>query len=262
MEFEHPAGPGEIFDFHAHYDDAAFDADREQLLCELPKLGVGGILNCGVDLASNEACIRLADRHSICFAACGYHPENLPEGPLDLQTLAGQLSKPKVVALGEIGLDYHWEESPSGRQRQKEAFEAQLRLAKELAVPVIIHDRDAHADTLALLKKYRPAGVVHCFSGSAEMANEILELGMLIGVGGVITFQNAKKLVRVVEKLPLERLLLETDAPYLAPAPYRGKRCHSGMIARTAEKIAELKKTDRETIFGASLANGKALFHL
>ncbi len=259
---ERPANPGEIFDFHAHYDDAAFDPDRDEVLRELPDFGVCGVLNCGVDLSSSRACIALAERYAYCYAAAGYHPENLDGSPLDVDALCELLRAPKVVAVGEIGLDYHWEADEAGRKWQVDCFTRQLELANELGYPVIVHDRDAHADTLELLRRYRPQGVVHCFSGSAEMAEELLKLGLYLGVGGVSTFQNAKKIRAVLETLPLDRLLLETDAPYLAPVPYRGTRCHSGMIIRVAEAIAELRATTREEVLARSLENGKRLFRL
>ncbi|MGI6256412.1 MAG: TatD family hydrolase [Acutalibacter sp.] len=259
---EHPSTRlRNIFDSHAHYDDSQFDQDREQLLgWVLPEKGVVGILNMGSDLASCRTTLELTRRYDYIYGGMGIHPEcarELPEDWLDqLRTL---LKEPKVVAIGEIGLDYHWlDECP--KDRQQEVFAAQLELAEELALPVVIHDREAHGDTLEFLKKYKPAGVVHCFSGSWETAKEILGLGMYIGLGGVVTFKNARHAVEVAQKLPLERLLLETDAPYMAPVPCRGKRNDSSLIAFVAEKIGELRGMDPQAVLDIAAENTCKLF--
>ncbi len=246
-----------IFDTHSHYDDNKFSETREELLSELFDLGLEGIITCGCDIPSSKNAIELAEKYEKIYAAVGFHPENLPETEPNLSELETLLKHKKVVALGEIGLDYHWD---TPRERQFKWFRAQLELSKNLDMPVIIHDREAHADTLNFLKEFNPTGVMHCFSGSREMANELLKIGLYIGIGGVVTFKNARKTVEVVEALPLDRLLLETDCPYLAPEPYRGKLCHSGHIAFTAKKIAEIKNLSEERIRNASFQNAKNLF--
>ena len=232
-----------IFDTHAHYDDSKFDEDRHELLTSLSDLGVSDVINCGCDLKTSLASVSLSKSFDFLYAAVGVHPHEAQDTTEDdLIKIKELYNEKKVVAIGEIGLDYHYDFSP--RERQLEIFEKQLILANDLNLPVIIHDREAHEDTLTLLKKYNPKGVVHCFSGSKEMAREIVELGMYIGIGGAIIFKNARKPVEVVEYLPVDKLLLETDAPYMTPVPHRGKRCDSSYIAYTAEKIAEIKKID------------------
>lgn len=250
-----------IFDSHAHYDDEQFDADREELLGRvLPEKGVCGVVNMGADLQGCADTIALTERYPYFYGAVGIHPEcarDLPEDWLD--QIRGWLRREKTVAVGEIGLDYHWlDECP--KDRQKEVFAAQLELAGQLSLPVVVHDREAHADTLAFLKQYRPAGVVHCFSGSVETAREIVELGMYIGLGGAVTFKNARHAVDVARELPLDRLLLETDAPYMAPVPCRGKRNDSSLIAFVAERIGEIRNEAPQTILNAAAENARRLF--
>lgn len=253
---EYPYDEALIFDSHAHYDDAKFDDEREALLAELPSRGVCGVVNCGCDTASSKTALKLADSYSYIYAAVGIHPENIGGGTVnEIRTL---VKHKKCVAIGEIGLDYYW--VSDNKEQQKELFSQQLELANEINKPVIVHDRDAHSDTLELLKKHRPKGVVHSFSGSSEMAKEILKLGMYIGIGGVITFKNAKKLPEVVKMLPEDRFLLETDAPYLTPVPYRSKINNSAMIYLTAQKIAEIRNTDTVHILTAAQENAKNLF--
>lgn len=250
-----------IFDSHAHYDDPQFDQDREQLLgWVLQEKGVSGIINMGADLDGCRATIDLTRRYDYVFGGVGIHPECARDLPEDWPAqIRGFLKEPKIVALGEIGLDYHWlDECP--KDRQKEVFAAQLEMARELAVPVVIHDREAHADVLEFLQKYQPAGVVHCFSGSWETAREILKLGMYIGLGGVVTFKNARHAVEVAQKLPLDRLLLETDAPYMAPVPCRGKRNDSSLIVHVAEKIGELRGMDPQAVIDIAGENTRRLF--
>ena len=248
-----------IFDTHAHYDDEKFDEDREQTLLRVHQSGVSLIINCGCDERSSEKCIKMSKKYDFLFAAVGIHPHEAQDASENWEENIIKLSQDKkVVAIGEIGLDYHYDFSPRGLQ--KEVFEKQIVLAKELDKPIIVHDREAHADTLELLKKYRPKGVVHCFSGSAEMAREIVDLGMYIGLGGAVTFKNAKKPVEVAEYLPLDRLLLETDCPYMAPVPFRGKRNDSSLIPYTAMKIAEIKNLDAQQIIDIANENGKRLF--
>ncbi len=248
-----------IFDTHAHYDDTAFADGLPNLIKQMQESGVIGIINNGVNYASSKKAVELANTYDICYAAVGVHPEDLyANTTFDGEKLRSLLADPKVVAVGEIGLDYHWNTHPA--DYQKLWFIEQLRFAKEKNLPVIIHDREAHNDTLEILKAERPNGVLHCFSGSVEMAREVLKLGLYIGIGGVVTFKNARKLVDVVQELPLERLLLETDAPYLSPEPFRGKRCSSDMIFFTASRIAEIKGISVEEVFDANLKNLQRLF--
>lgn len=245
-----------IFDSHAHFDDERFDDCRDTLLNELSK-SVCGIVTCGCDKDSCKKALSIAQNHNFVYAAVGIHPCNTDSGTTveDIERLA---QHKKCVAIGEIGLDYYWE--PDRKNEQKQIFISQIELAKKLDLPIIVHDREAHADTLQILKEYRPKGVVHCYSGSPEMANEIIKIGMYIGVGGVVTFKNAKRLPEVVEAIPEDRLLIETDAPYLAPVPYRGETCHSGLIPLTAEKIAEIRKTTAKEILKITAKNAKTLF--
>lgn len=250
-----------IFDTHAHYDDSRFDEDRDELITSLKEKGASHIVNCGCDLRSSLTTLSLAEKYSFIYAAIGVHAheaEDTTEG--DLAEIEKLYSNSRVVAVGEIGLDYHYDFSP--RERQLEIFERQLILANKLDLPVIIHDREAHEDTMNLLKKHRPKGVVHCFSGSAEMAKEIVKLGMYIGLGGAVTFKNAKKPVEVAEYLPPDRLLLETDAPYMTPVPFRGQRCDSSHIAFTAEKIAGIKGIDTQELINTANENAKRLFNI
>ncbi|MFR1509633.1 MAG: TatD family hydrolase [Acutalibacteraceae bacterium] len=248
-----------IFDSHAHYDDKAFEADRDELLSKLFATDVCGIINVGCNMETSKLSVELAQKYPLIWSSVGIHPhetENIPENYLG--TLAAYLNHRKTVAIGEIGLDYHYDFSP--REAQKMSFEEQLSLAKELDVPVIIHDREAHADTLELLKKYRPKGVVHCFSGSVEMSEEIIKLGMYIGLGGAVTFKNAKNPMFVAKAAPLDRILLETDCPYMAPVPHRGTRCDSSMIKFTAEKIAIERGISADELFKATNENAQQLF--
>lgn len=248
-----------IFDTHAHYDDSRFDEDRDELLSSLSEKGVSHIVNCGCDLKSSLTTLALAEKYDFVYAALGVHAHEAEDATEeDLQKIAELYSNKRVVAVGEIGLDYHYDFSP--RERQIEIFERQIKLAKELDLPIIVHDREAHEDTMKLLKKYIPKGVVHCFSGSAESAKEIVKLGMYIGMGGAVTFKNAVKPVEVAKIVPEDRLLLETDAPYMTPVPFRGKRCDSAHIAYTAEKIAEIKGMDVQELIDICNENAKRLF--
>lgn len=254
----------EIYDSHAHYDDSAFDKDRAWLLeKQLPLSGVRCVINMGTRLLTCASTVGLSDLNPYIFAAVGIHPEEIDDSlPEDwLQCLRVWLERGDAVAVGEIGLDYHWE-GCAPRERQRKVFAAQLSLAKELDLPVCVHDRDAHADVLELLREYRPQGVLHCFSGSLEMAREILDLGMYIGIGGAVTFKNAKKILRVAAGIPLDRLLLETDAPYMAPEPHRGRRNDSSLIPHTAAKIAELRGITTREVLEASNQNIRRLFRL
>lgn len=251
-------GNAKIFDTHAHYDDQRFNGILNQLMIEMHQKGVGGIINCGCDKKSSNKSLKIAEKYPFVFSAVGIHPSNMGETTIDdIEKLA---KHEKCVAIGEIGLDYYWVND--NKEQQQKIFIKQIELAKKLKLPIIVHDRDAHEDTLNILKATKPKGVVHSFSGSCEMAKEILKLDMYLGIGGVITFKNAKKLPEVVEMLPLERLLLETDAPYLTPAPFRSKTNHSQMIYLTAQKIAEIKNKSINEILEISYKNAQDLFHI
>ena len=249
-----------IFDTHAHYDDKAFDGDREELLEKLFSESVAYIVNQGTDLKLSKYSISLAERYENMYCAVGIHPENITESSIDdiekIERLAGH---PKAVAIGEIGLDYYWD---IPKEPQKVIFEKQLILANKLNMPVNIHDREAHGDVLEYLRKYKPKGILHSFSGSVEMARKIVKLGMYIGIGGVVTFKNARKSVEVVQDIPLERIVLETDCPYLSPVPFRGKRNNSGMIIYTAEKIAEIKNISVEEVLKETCENAKKVYNI
>lgn len=250
-----------IFDSHAHYDDERFSEDVYELLDTLPEKGVSGVISCGVNAESTRFAQALAQKYGYIYAAAGFHPLNLEDVPENAETVLRELLKaPKTVAIGEIGLDYHYEKE--SRKEQLALFEMQLRLAKELNLPVIVHDREAHDDTLRLLKEIQPMGVVHCFSGSVEMAKEILKLDMYIGLGGAVTFKNAVKPVEVAAMVPAERLLLETDAPYMTPVPFRGKRCDSSLIAYTAARIAEIRGVDTQALCKQTEINTRRLFKI
>ena len=246
-----------IFDTHAHYDAPQFDGYLDDLLSAMKNHGVCGIISCGCDGETSKQTLDIAHKYDYVYAAVGIHPQDVDRNtPIEI---IEELAKDqKCVAIGEIGLDYYWVKD--NRDLQIETFEKQLLLAKKLDLPVIVHDRDAHQDTLELLKKHKPKGVLHCFSGSVESAAEILKLGMYIGVGGVATFKNAKRLPDVIKSVPSDRLLLETDCPYLAPEPFRGHTCHSAMIYRTAIKVAELKGMDTEELLKITRENTKNLF--
>ncbi len=248
-----------IFDTHAHYDDEKFDEDRDELLASLPSMGVVNIINCGCDLASSLKSIEFSEKYGYFYSAVGIHPSNITDASYnELQKIRELYSHPKCVAVGEIGLEYHYDFVP--KDKQLDIFERQLILANELELPVIVHDREAHEDTMQLLKKHRPKGVVHCFSGSAEMAREVLKLGMYIGLGGAVTFKNARKPLEVAEVVPEDRLLLETDCPYMTPVPFRGRRNSSDLIAYSAEKLAEVRHTDTQSLIEAANENARRLF--
>lgn len=249
-----------IFDTHAHYDDNAFESDRDSLLASLAKQGVCGILNAGTNMTSSKKAIELSQKYPYIYSAVGIHPECISDKDINFSDLENLSKNKKVVAIGEIGLDYHY--NSDNKALQIDYFEKQILMANKLSLPILVHDREAHNDTLNLLRKHKPKGVVHCFSGSLEMAEEILKLGMFIGVGGVVTFKNAKKLVEVVENIPLESILLETDAPYMAPVPNRGKRCDSSYIKFTAQKVAEIKNKSYEEILSQTKFNAIRLFGL
>lgn len=235
-----------IIDSHAHYDDEAFNEDRESLLNEINENGVIGILNCASSYDSLKTTDQLTKDHDFIFGALGIHPENANEMKGDtLDEIKAYIkNNDKIVAIGEIGLDYYWDENPP-KDIQKDVFRSHMNLAKELNYPVVIHDRDAHQDTLEIIKEFpEVTGVVHCFSGSVEFAKECIKLGYYIGITGVVTFKNAKKVVEVVREIPLEKILVETDCPYMAPEPNRGKRNKSDYIEYIITKIAEIKNID------------------
>ena len=247
-----------IFDAHAHYDDKWFDGDRSVLLSSMPDNGVAYIVNAAVDIDTAKTAIEYAETYPHFYACAGIHPENL-DGLADdyLDRLTQLLSHPKAVALGEIGLDYHWD---IPREEQHRVFEEQLKLARELDVPVVIHDREAHGDVMELVRKYQPKGLMHCYSGSVEMLKEVIRLGMSISLGGTVTFKNARVPVEVAAAVPLDRLLLETDAPYLSPVPFRGKRNDSTNIAYTAQRIAEIRGMDPQELIDITTENAKRLY--
>ena len=252
----------QIIDTHAHYTDEAFDEDRLALLAEMPQKGVSHIVTAGSGMGSSAMAVELSHRFPFVYAAVGIHPGELDDITEEYTAqLATWYADEKVVAIGELGLDYHYEDG-FPRELQLQRLEQQLQLAKELDAPVIFHDRDAHADTLEILKKYRPKGVVHCFSGSAEMAQEIVALGMYIGLGGVVTFQNSRKTVEVAQMIPMDRLLLETDAPYMTPVPFRGRRNDSQMIRFVAARIAELRSMTADDVLAITTDNAKRLFNI
>lgn len=247
-----------IFDAHAHYDDDWFDEDREELLENLPQKGVSGIVNASVDLKTAEIAKGFSEKYDYMYFTVGFHPENLENMPQNyLDKIAQMLQHEKAVALGEIGLDYHWEIE---RELQHRVFDEQLKLAKDLDVPVVIHDREAHGDVMEYLRKYKPKGLMHCFSGSVEMLKEVLKLGMSISLGGTVTFKNARVPVEVAAAVPLDRLLLETDAPYLSPVPFRGKRNDSSNIIYTAQKIAEIKEMGVQQLLDITADNARKLY--
>lgn len=249
-----------FIDSHAHYNDHAFSEDREALLKALPAEGIDAVINIGDSLAASRTVLEMAHRYPYLYAAVGVHPENAREITDDsLVLLEEMLRDEKAVALGEIGLDFHYDDVP--RPIQCEAFRRQLRLAKRLGKPVVIHDREAHGECLSILKEEGiTSGVMHCFSGSVEFMREVIRQGLYIALGGVVTYKNARHAVEVAENVPLERLLLETDCPYLAPVPHRGKRNASPYIRYTAERIAALRGISLDILAAQTAENTKQLF--
>ena len=250
-----------LFDTHAHYDDEAFDADRDALLSALPGEGVALVLNPGCDLPSSRQAVELAQRYPHVYAAVGVHPENCGNWEdsflLELRQLA---AGDKVRAIGEIGLDYYWEENPS-RALQQRVFRAQMELADSLGLPVIVHDREAHGDSLAIVRDFpHVRGVFHCYSGSVEMARELVKRGWMISFTGVLTYKNARKAVEAAREIPLEHLMIETDSPYMAPVPCRGKRNDSTLVRYVCEKLSEIKGISSEDCARITLENGKRFF--
>ncbi|MDR0738589.1 MAG: TatD family hydrolase [Oscillospiraceae bacterium] len=251
-----------IFDTHAHYHDSAFDIDRKKLLDRLPSFGVSGVINCSTNLENAEETIKLCKKYEYIFAGIGIHPLYVKDLQENYQEKVIHLAKEnrKVVCIGEIGLDYY--HNKENKEEQKEFFENQIKIAKKLDLPVVVHDRESHEDVLKILEKHKPKGVVHCFSGDSQMANKLVEIGMYLGFGGTVTFRNTEQIKDVLLNIPEERILLETDAPYLAPKPFRKKRCDSSFILYTAKKIAEIKNTSIHDLLWATKENACDLFSL
>ena len=252
-----------IFDTHAHYDDRAFDQDRDALLHALPQQGVGLVVNPGCTVESSLAAAALAEKYPHVYAAVGVHPEDCGGcAEEDFETIRTLCGQEKVIAIGEIGLDYYWEQNPP-KEVQKMVFRRQLDMARELDLPVIVHDREAHGDSLAIVLEYPEVrGVFHCFSGSPEMAAELLKRGWYLGFDGPITYKNAKRAPEVAAITPLDRIVVETDAPYLTPVPFRGKRNDSRYLPYVIEKLAEWKGVTAAEMTDITWENGKRLFGL
>lgn len=252
-----------IFDTHAHYDDEAFDEDRESLLQGMKQHGVDCIVNIGANMQTSRNTVALTEQYDFIYGAVGVHPSDVYDmTEADIETLREWSRLDKIVAIGEIGLDYHYPDTDKALQQKW--FIRQLQLAREEKLPVVIHSRDAAADTLAIMQEHgrELGGVIHCFSYTKEMAAEYLKMGYYIGIGGVLTFKNAKKLVEAVEVIPPERLVLETDAPYLAPDPYRGKRNESAYLTYVAQKLAQIKGVSYEEIVAQTAKNAKAMYRM
>ena len=255
-----------IFETHAHYDDESFNDDREALIRSLPEKGIGRIINVGASIETTKTTLELAAKYDYIYAAVGVHPSDI--SGLNEETFAWlkeQTSLPKTVAIGEIGLDYYWDKEADVQKQQRYWFRRQLELARGKELPVIIHSRDAAEDTMDILQELHKQGlnnpgVIHCYSYSPEMAHEFIKMGYYIGVGGVVTFKNAKKLVRTVEEIPMERILLETDCPYMAPEPHRGTRNDSRNIPYVIEKIAQIKGIDSKVVEETARENAFRLF--
>ncbi len=254
---EKAAPVGSIIDTHAHFNDPKFDEYRDELLTALPSLGVEKIINCGCSDITSLDCIALAEKHPHIYAAVGYHPCSVT-GDINIEAIEKMLPHKRTVALGEIGLDYYWDKTYIAEQ--KTAFRLQLELAKKHDMPVIIHDRNAHADTMEIIREYKPKGVFHCFSGSVETARELIKMGIYIGIGGVLTFKNSRKLKEVAADIPLEYILLETDSPYLSPEPKRGKTNNSSLIIYVAEALSEIRGISVEDVLSVTHQNAINLF--
>ncbi len=254
-----PAAVGTIIDSHAHYNDPRYDGFRDEIFADMQKMGVKKIVNCGTDYERMEECLEISRKYDFCFTAIGFHPSHIPENEeIDYGYMENLIKNNRIIAVGETGLDYCL--SPDNKERQKAEFVNHINLAKKCGLPIIVHDRDAHADTLDILKEHKPEGVVHCFSGSAEMATEIVKLGMYIGIGGVLTFKNGRVLKEAAKVIPLDRILLETDAPYLSPEPFRGKLNHSALIIYVARALAEIKGISVEEVLKITSDNTERLF--
>lgn len=253
-----------IFDTHAHYDDEAFDADREELLAGLPAAGIGQVVNIASSVKSIDDSLALAHRFPHVYCALGIHPEHCADmTDALLEEIREKLSDDKALAVGEIGLDYYWPQPD--RELQRYWFAKQLRLANEVDLPVVVHSREAASDTMRIMKENladKVGGVVHCYSYSADLAKEFVKMGFYIGIGGVVTFKNAKKIVEVAREIPLERILLETDCPYLAPVPYRGKRNSSMYLPYVVARIAEIKGVAEEEVISVTESNARNMYRL
>lgn len=250
-----------IFDSHSHYTETAFDDDRNELLTDMHNNGVEYIMMASSNCQDSAYGLEISKNYDFMYNSVGVHPECANETPADYIDIIKKLTEnPKVRAIGEIGLDYHYE--GYDREKQIKIFKEQLILAKELNLPVIIHSRNASEDTMDILKEFKPDGVVHCFSGSAETATEIIKLGMHISFTGVLTFKNSKKALKALANVPMERLMLETDCPYMAPEPWRGQRCNSLMITSIAEKVAEIKNLTAQEVLDITNQNAKKFFRI
>ena len=253
-----------IFETHAHYDDDRFEEDRHEILSSLPEAGIGIVINSGASVESTRDTVELARKYDHVYAAVGVHPSEIAE--LDeefMDWMREQASWNKTVAIGEIGLDYYWDKEPEVQERQRYWFGRQIEMARETGLPIIVHSRDAATDTMQVMKEHHAeeiSGVIHCYSYSKEMAQEFIKMGYYIGVGGVVTFKNAKKLIETVEAIPLERILLETDCPYMAPEPYRGKRNSSLYLPYVVERIAQIKGVSTEEVEKITENNARTLF--
>ena len=252
-----------VFDTHAHYDSGAFNADRLELLSSMPEQGVSLILNPGCELDSSKTAVSLAERFPFVYAAVGVHPSDCAGWQESwLEELRALAAHPKVKAIGEIGLDYYWKDNPP-REFQQMVFRRQLELARELDLPVIVHDREAHGDSMAIVREYPDVrGVFHCYSGSLEDAKVLVKLGWMISFTGVVTYKNARRALEIIDWLPMESIMIETDSPYLTPEPFRGKRNDSGKVHLVAEKIAQVKGLAPEDVARITLENGKRFFNI
>ena len=255
-----------IFETHAHYDDERFEEDRDALITSMPGRGVGTIINVGASIESTKTTLALSEKYPFVYAAVGVHPSDI--SGLNEETFAWlkeQTKKEKVAAVGEIGLDYYWDKEPEVQKQQRYWFAEQMKMAREASLPVIIHSRDAAADTMEVMKSVHAEeipGVIHCYSYSKEMAQEFIKMGYYIGVGGVVTFKNAKKLKETVQEIPLDRILLETDCPYMAPEPFRGRRNDPSLVPYVAAKIAALRGLSSEQVGAATSENARRLFRI
>lgn len=251
-----------FFDSHAHLDEDCFQPDFDEILANMRENGVTNLMNIGFDLASSERSIRLSEQYDWIYAAIGSHPDDAAQvDGARIEAYRKLAQNPQVKAIGEIGLDYHYEDPV--REVQKEALRMQLSLARELDLPVVIHEREAHGDAMEILKDFPTVcGVFHCFSGSVELARELVKRGWYIGLTGVVTFKNARKAVEVAQSVPLERLVIETDCPYMAPVPYRGKRNDPSYVPLVAQKIAALRGLTAEEVGTATAENAKRLFRI
>ena len=251
-----------LFDTHAHLNDEAFDKDREELIEGLAEKGVGFVMNAGCSLASSRECIALAEKYPFLYASVGSHPDSADEICDEVLEQYLEMSRhPKVKAIGEIGLDYYYENFD--REVQLRAFQMQMELARQADLPVIVHERDAHGDGMDMVRKFPEiGGVFHCYSGSPEMAKQLVERGWYIGFTGVLTFKNARKAVETAASIPLERIVLETDCPYMSPEPFRGRRNDPGRLIHMAEKLAEIRNLPVEEIISITTENAKRLYRI